>query len=150
MPGTYKKYPIMELTICLEPHKNLASGHERCQEGDIINVRTPKIGTGLGVPKTHLKILVEGLEVSGFDRLKEPIASGMDDNDDIIKPIFDKRRYCIPLDRLNLDLNRARDKNDVYQPYILTDTDEPYVFLDSSKVFSVYGLVFDKLKGRFI
>lgn len=150
MPETYKEYPIMELTLALESYKDLASGHERCQEGDIVNVRRPKNGTGLGVPKEYLKILVDGFEKNEFDRLTQPIGSGVDENGDVIAPFFDKRRYCVPLEKLNLDLVRAKDKNDVYQPFLLTDTDEPFLFLEQNTPLNVYGLIFDKLKGQFI
>lgn len=150
MPFTYSEYPIMELTLALESKSDLASGHERKQEGDIVNVRRPKRSTGLGVPKIYLKILVEGLEKSEFDRLTESIGSDIDENGDPIPPFFEKRRYCVPLERLGIDLNRARDKEDVYQPNYLIDTDEPYLFLEEPKPVSVHGLIFDKLIGSYL
>lgn len=150
MPETYKEYPIMELTICLQSQNSLVSGHERMQEGDIICVRKPNIGTGLGVPKLFLKLLVEGLELDEFNRLVEPIGSGRDANGEILLPFFDKRRFCIPLRKLDIDLDRARDPNDTYQPECQVDTDEPFYFLSFKVPLYAYGLIFDKLTGRYL
>lgn len=140
----------MELTICLQSQNSLASGHERVQEGDIVCVRRPNIGTGLNVPKTNLKLLAEGLEYDEFTQLVEPMGSGLDDNGDVLEPYFEKRRFCIPLRKLGIDLNRARDPNDVYQPKCQVDTDEPFYFLSFQAPLDVYGNIFDKLRGRYI
>ena len=61
---------------------------------------------------------------------------------------YDKRRYAVPLERLaeldpTFDIDRAKDLNDVYQPYIPLDGDDG-TFLSEHSPFQAEGLIWDK------
>ncbi len=145
MPQTYKDYSSVEVAVSLTSEKDLASGHERKQEGDIIVVRRPLKGIGTAEAKTHLWLKVEGLDKADLDKLTQQVD---EDND------YGKRRYCIPLEQIkkqmsSFDISRALDKDEIYQPFLLVDEDN-YLFLVEVAPLQVQGLVFDKNKGTYI
>ncbi len=125
----------------------LASGHERIQEGDIVTMRKPLGYCNFGEMSSYLWLLIQGPDTSILDRLKDGLAE--EDIEDA--PIFDKRRYCIPLKRLpvHVDLARVRDVGDRYQPFFIID-EETGKFLAKPSPLRVEGLVFDKRTGRYL
>lgn len=144
MGQTNPAYPIFEIAISCE-HGGTHSGglKERKTVGDIIAIRKPGIGIGLKEMSGYLWLRIEGLEENDMARLIDPIEG------------FDKRRYCIPFDRLkaiipSLDINRAKDLNDKYQPFLSVDHDPPYRFIGTTRPLNIHGLIFDKQTGRFI
>ena len=147
MPQTFREYPIREVFLCSDNHRNLASGAERMKEGDIINVRSPHGSCGFGSMARGLWLLIEGPDTSVMDRLKDINTT---ETDDVGGVIYDKRRYSIPFNRLPdfIDLARVRDPGDIYQPFVgvATDTTE---FLMPLPPLRVEGLVFDKVTGQY-
>jgi len=147
MGQTNRKYPIMEAAISLEdaaPH----SGGERKLAGDIIALRREGVGE-IGKKERHgyLWLRLEGLEENDFTQLTESLEQGGER--------FDKRRYCIPLNRLErvvpgFSISRAMDPADPYQPFMPVDEDVPHSYLDRGPILSVEGLVFDKVTGRYL
>ena len=138
-------YPIKEVAISLESFP-IESEHERKQEGDIVTIRDTHYCIGLKEMSRYLWLRIEGLEESEFDELVSVLV------DDGIT--FDKRRYCILLEKLkevdpNFDLDRARDLEDVYQPYLVIDEDTG-IFLIAEEPFQVQGLIFDKSIGEYL
>lgn len=154
MPETYKEYPILEIAISTRSRSPLASGSELIQEGDIVAIRRPyhTIGTLEGKDFLWLRIygediydmgiFVKGVEI--IDAEGDPVAH------------YDNRRYSIPLERLKeifpaLDLDRARDLNDDYQPFIPIDEDN-YRYIEGAAraEYPLYGLVLDKQTMKFL
>ncbi len=143
-----RKYPIMEIGLSLEGKSPLASGSERKLVGDIISVHSPSLGLGLLEVREYLWLRVEDLEENEFAIIKQPMFQN--------ENIFDKRRYCIPLERLQkvypvLDVSRALDTNIIYQPFLPVDEDN-FMFLEGQleAPFSAHGLIFDKAIGDYI
>ncbi len=147
MPETYKEYVTWEIALAISNNRDLASGSERTQEGDIVNVRSPHEGTGGKVRSSILFVLLEGLDSTDMRRLKHSLQETEDGTR------FEKRRYCIPFDRLPafIDQDRARDPDDIYQPFQLIDEDVNF-FIETAALrpLRVEGLVFDKLTGKFL
>lgn len=144
-------YPVKEIAISLFSYAPLSSGHERVIEGDIVAVRDPDIGVGRKEVEEFLWLRVEGLEESEFDRLTDYV---QDSTSDIV---YDKRRYCIPLERLieadpEFDINLATDDDRIYQPFLLVDYDTDYSFVleDGHLPFQVSGLIYDKTIGDYL
>ena len=135
----------MEIAIALTSEKDLASGHERKQEGDIIAIRRVSKGIGTAEAKTHLWLRVEGLDKADLDRLTQQVD---EDND------YGKRRYCIPLEQIkkqipSFDIIKVLGRNEIYQPFLSIDEDN-FLFLIEVQPLQVQGLVFDKNKGTYI
>ena len=70
-------------------------------------------------------------------------------------PIYDKRRYAIPLARLaqivpTISLARLRDVTDAYQPFCEIDQEARYQFLDAAPPLLAQGLVYDKTTGAYL
>lgn len=135
---------IIEVAICTD---NLLdhSGGERAKEGDIVAVRIPgtKIGTKEG--KLFLWLRLDNVTFEDY-LLVQRIEEG--------GALYDKRRYCIPFSRLeqldsNFSLSRARDQNDMYQPYLTVD-EETYEFVSVGNIFQVQGLVYDKVTQSYL
>lgn len=150
MPETFREYPVREITLSVTDENPLASGHERKMAGDIISCYKPGVGTGRKVVSTYLILRVEGFERSQFDRICQPMEESAPDF------FFDKRRYCIPFERLKiymprLDLDRVRDPDDIYQPFVPLDEDT-LLYIEGAEhpPISVVGLVFDKKTGMFL
>lgn len=149
MGWTSRDYPVAEIALSLEYGGVLASGHERKIVGDIIAIRKPSAGIGMAEMKRFLWLRVEGLEENEFGTLTMLESEEGGPGEDLTS--YDKRRYCIPLERLkalypDFDINRALDSDDIYQPFLPVDEDGPALYLTSSVVapLSVEGLVFDK------
>lgn len=148
MGQTNPNYPVFEIAISCE-HGGTHSGglKERKCVGDIIAIRRPAQAIGSKEMSRFLWLRVEGLEENEMARLTDPIEQNGE--------TYDKRRYCIPLERLqaivpSFNVNRAKDLNDKYQPFLNVDEEPPYRFIGQHRPLNVRGLVFDKLTGRFI
>lgn len=158
MGQTDRKYPIMEIGLSLISRSPLASGHERLQVGDIISVHPPSLGLGLKEVNVFLWLLVGDFEENEYAGLKQFIYQGSRFPGEklLAENLYDKRRYCIPLKRLQkvypvLDIARALDVNTIYQPFLPLDEDN-MLFLEGrgEPPFSVHGLIFDKTIGDYI
>lgn len=150
---TPREYPTVEIVVCA--HSEVP---ERRQEGDILAVRRPDIGIGLAEAKLYLWLLVQGLAANEYDHLDDSIYEPFDPTGEYdprsAYPLFDKRRYCIPFTRLQavfptLDLSKARDTNDPYQPFYTIDEDNNLWLTDRTPL-AAEGLVFDKVNGVYI
>ena len=150
MPHTFKSYSTWEVALAVESQNpNPPPGGERVQEGDIVGVRKPHFGIGPGEVRRYLWLQVHGLDDNEMSVLNQSVMEG-----DIV---HDKRRYCIPLDRLTgIDLGRVRDVNDAYQPFLPVDQDHVddvegrMDYLDVGLTpLDVHGLVFDKATRKF-
>lgn len=150
---TPRSYPTVEIAIDVENRPP-----EFKQEGDIATIRPPNIGIGLKEAKNRIWLLVDGLEQLEFSNFHYSVLEPYDatgayhPHENYTR--YDRRRYCVPLDRLqtvfpSLDLNRARDMNDAYQPFFTLDEDN-YLWLTDRIPLSVEGLVFDKVIGDYL
>jgi hypothetical protein len=148
-----RDYPIAEMALAV-----YSMAPEHVQEGDIMAARAPDIGIGLKEAKRYLWLLIDGLELFEFGALSaavyEPFdpTGAYDPHSAYTK--FDRARYCVPLERLqtvfpSLDLNRARDEADAYQPFYTIDTDNNLWLTDLTPL-PIEGLVFDKVNGVYI
>lgn len=158
-PDTAKRrYFVMEVAIRAWSYSD-DTGGERLKEGDIVVCRT--VGTGIGLKEAHgyLWLRMEGLEHFQCGRLQDPFddkPDGADDNDFPDLGWWDKRRFCIPLERLKifcpaLDLAKVRDRTLKYQPFLPIDEDDfRYTFSAEKRVLPMTGLVFDKRLQRYI
>ena len=120
--------------------------------------RRPMVGIGLKEAKTFLWLLVDGLAAWELPELTHVLMEPLDPTRLYEPPEnytrYDKRRFSIPLERLqtiypSLDLNRARDENDAYQPFYTLDTDNN-LWLTSQPPLQATGLVFDKAYGVYL
>ncbi len=159
MPETFRDYPVYELTLALFSKRDRQGEH--IQEGDIVDAYPAGdvIGMGRKEIKLFMRIRVEGWDSSQYGRLNTHLTEPPDDFDEIDPepPKYDKRRYCVPLDRLNkvlpsLDLAKARDPNVIHQPGMPVDTDDPHDYLEGAEMrpLPIEGLVWDKVLGEFI
>ena len=147
-----RDYPTMEIAIAL-----WSVLPERVQEGDIVAVRPPGSAIGFKEDKVFLWLLVEGLEANLFEFLTMPVIEPFDATGHYDGPTyteFDKRRYCVPMARLKevypaLDLDKARDPADRYQPFFTLDTDSNFWLTDQPPLTGE-GLVFDKVTGVYL
>lgn len=151
MGETNLTYPVMEVALSMENAPDNVSGTERKKVGDIVALRNPGEFMGVQEGKRYLWLRIEGLEENEFALLAQQIFEPTDPESG---DPFDKRRYCIPLDRLEvvyptLDQGRALDPTDFYQPLILVDS-EDLIFIDADPPFQVSGLVFDKATGEYL
>jgi len=158
MPQTFRSYPTVEIALFLISKELSGAGIERGQEGDIIAMRFPLDSIGLKEANDFLWLRINGLDRGNLDRLTDPWGEPLDPLGDYgpANPVFVKRRYCIPLDRLKavfpgLDLIKARDRLQVHQPLCPVDTDTPYRFMGAEvPVFDVHGLVYDKALRQYL
>ena len=160
MPQTFREYPIRTVAICTQdfaPHTNGTKERSLC--GDITVIKTPwgqDHGTiGSSEATQWLWFQLEGLDKNEMGYLSGVNRVPFDPADDGVHINYDKRRYCIPLERLKklypaLDIAKAKDATVAYQPFVMTQGDPPYYFLKKPKVFDVQGLVFDKAIGRYL
>jgi len=144
-------YPTMEVAISLVDYAPLASGHERVLAGDIIAVRKPDTGIGTKELEDFLWLRLEGLEEDEFSKLTDNIS------DSTSNIIYDKRRYCIPLERLleldsTFDIDLTLQAGSKYQPYLFVDYELDYSFVLENPLqpFEVSGLVYDKVIGDYL
>jgi len=168
MPPDHRDYHVMEVAIYCRDRPNLLSGAETVKEGDIIAIRNPLGYIGKSEAAKLLWLLVEGLDFSDMVDFNNVFTEGI--FPDEIR--YEKRQYCIPLKRLKeaapfIDLNRVRDRNDKYQPFLSVDPDWPFYRLGTEghsihglmhlptglvarPPLDVHGLVFNKKTMRFI
>ena len=110
----------------------------------------PGQGVGLKEAKRYLWLRIEGLDTRAeYDVLAESIYEPDEEG-----TRYDKRQYCIPLAKIkeldsSFDLDKARDTDDLYQPYLVVDGDT-YEFVTSELPFQVSGLVFNKETGLYL
>lgn len=144
MGQTNPKYPVFEIAISCEHGGTHTNGtKERKCVGDIIAIRPPLGMIGGKEMGGYLWLHVEGLEENAMWHLVDTVDG------------FDKRRYCIPLDRLtaivpSFNSSRAKDLDDKYQPFLNVDEEPPFRHLNKARPYNVHGLVYDKQMSRFI
>jgi hypothetical protein len=114
-----------------------------------VAVRKPNVGIGAKETKSYLWLRVEGLEEGEFPKLVNYI---MDSTSNII---YDKRRYCIPLEKLkenypDFDIDLALDQDTIYQPFLLLDDDYTFILENDVQPFQVSGLIYDKITGDYL
>jgi len=132
-------YPVREIMLCTVSGA-VVDTDKRKFVGDIVAVRQPDIGAGLRELKRYLWLRVEGLEESDWGLLEA-------------ETDFEKRRFCIHLERLkqfnsNFDPQKAADPDIIYQPFLPVDDDGLFVF-DSNPI-NVLGLIYDKEFGIYL
>jgi hypothetical protein len=142
MGQTNPKYPVMEIALSTVSYPDLESGHERKLAGDIVGIRKSNIGAGLRELKRYLWLKVEGLEENEWALIGKSIKG------------FDKRRFCIPLQRLvqfnaSFDMEKAQDVNIIYQPFLPVD-EETGLWLYQPRPMNIMGLVYDKVTGIYL
>lgn len=151
MGYTNRKFISKEIAILTEEYPDHDT--ERGCVGDIIVVRHKHGVIGLKEATNLIWLRVDGFEENDYEPL---MYSNLDvswdfkgQEPDIIR--FDKRRFCIPLKRLkqlfpSFDIDRAKDTEDAYQPFITMDFSDSgyYYYLAYEKPLSIYGLVYDK------
>lgn len=141
MGQTIKRYPVVEVAIRCYSSAPLASGHERALEGDVICVRPPLNGIGMQEMRDFLWLRISGWEDNDLAAL-QTVVDG-----------YEKRRYQIPLKRLKaacpaFDEARARDRTQVYQPFLGVDEDTG-LFTFTGRPLEATGLVFDVTTLRY-
>lgn len=119
--------------------------NERVVSGDIVAIRRPSRGVGFRELSEFLWLRLTGPEVDQLSRLSVSLEEA--------GVVFDKRRFCIPLDRLpaGVDLARIADPADAYQPFLPVD-EETGLWLEGAAraPLKVAGLVCDKTTGLFL
>lgn len=148
MGQTRRAYPVYEVALSCEdcaPHSGGLS--ERKLAGDIIALRRPHTSIGRKERATYLWLYLDGLEENDMAVLCDELMEGT--------TRYEKRRYCIPFDRLaavvpGFSIARALDVNDDYQPFLPIDLDEPHVRLTRTPPLDVHGLVFDRATGVYL
>jgi hypothetical protein len=156
MGYTNRKYPVMEIAVAAinrPDHQN-----ERVIPGDIVAFRRPHFVIGTKEGSDFIWLLIDGLEENEWGNLIS-LGHDADVHSDIedAGPVYDKRRYFIPLARLkklrpDFNIQRAMDPGDFYQPFITIDfSDSGYwYYLANEKPLSIHGLIFDKVKGAYL
>jgi hypothetical protein len=131
MPQTYREYPVYELALVTYSNARNDGGLVRYQAGDIVEARHPQDGIGLGECHHFLWLRVYGWDSSLMDRLKDEITDKsradplyVDEDDPAV--IFEKARYCVPLESMirimpTFSVERASDSTDIYQPFMTID-----------------------------
>lgn len=124
--------PKYEIAIAVTDEADLASGHKRKKEGDIIAVCPYPWNWGRKEIDRYLIVIVESTDdLETMQNLTIPAtAEGytdaeqlLDENGMLSYTPLGKRRYSIPLSVLqqgwlpDLDLVKVRDKNYIYQPF---------------------------------
>lgn len=148
MSLTNPNYPLMEIALSTVSYPQSESGHERKLAGDIVACRRANIGAGLRELKRYIWMRVEGLEEDDWDALKMPVI------DWSIKQKYDKRRFCVPLERLSqfdasFDYNKAIDTDLIYQPFCPVD-ETTGLWLYNPTPINVMGLIYDKETGIYL
>ncbi len=152
MAFTYRDYVVWEAALSVETLAPTAAGHERIQEGDILAIRQESDGIG-GVGQKEMLgfvwLRLEGLESTFMAELETGMIDALDE-----AVRWDKRRFCIPLARLAqvfpaFDVVQARDRTRCYQPFLSVD-EESGLYTSKVQVLSVFGLVFDKQRMKYL
>lgn len=132
-------YPVMEIALCTVSG-DVVDTDKRKFVGDIIVTRRPTIGAGLRELKRYLWLRAEGLEESEWGLLEAESDT-------------DKRRFCIPLERLTqfnnqFDPQKAMDRSIIYQPFMPVDDEGLWLF-DQNPI-NMLGLIYDKEFGVYL
>lgn len=147
-----RSYPVVEVALAC-----WSAAPEHVQEGDIMARRHPQIGIGMNEAKLFLWLLLEGLTAEQYAAWKFPIYEPYDPLG-LYEPktdytVYDKRRFNIPFSRLSevvsIDLVRARNPLDEYQPFYTIDQSN-HLWLTDSIPLQVSGLVWDKVLGVYL
>jgi len=151
MGVTNPNYPTMEIAISMINAPDNPSGDERMKLGDIIAIRKPVDFIGIKESKLFLWLHIEGLEENAFAVFTQQVFEPTDPETGLR---YDKRRYCIPIGRLQvlypaLNQVRARDPDDFYQPFLTIDS-EDFEIISADSPYEVSGLVFDKAIGDYL
>lgn len=156
MAGTYRADIVREVALATNDFADLASLHERAKFFDIISCRPPKGGTAKMCRAQVLWILIEGPDDTMW-RLKDPLSLPRRDDGDFQRDdiAYDKRRYCIPLSRLeafgfSFDEARARDQADDYQPFMGGVDEDTGLWFTPRRPLRFEGLIFDKITGKYL
>jgi len=161
MPQTNKDYGPREAAVLVKGYLPHSFESERATEGDIVAMRNLHHGIGFAEMANYLWLRLEGLDRTDMDFLStvgvEP-PDAMDRLEEIDHSTIlftDKKRFSIPLARLKLvapwiDLDRVRDPDDIYQPFIQVDEETGSYIRGTREPLSVHGLVFDKTLGSFL
>lgn len=151
MGETNPTYPDREIAISMEEADDNPSGTERKKRGDIIASRPAGSYIGAQEGKKYIWLRVDGLEANEYGEFAMPVYEPDDPDSGVI---FDKRRYCIPLERITelypaFNTARAVDLNDFYQPFFLIDS-EDFEIISADPAFDVAGTVYDKVIGDYL
>ena len=142
-----------EFAIAVKDEKDLASGHKRKKEGDVIGVAPYPHNWGKKEVDAYLIVVVDNLTKEEAHDLCspyydiDPATVDMEDLEAIQPTIIGKRKYKLPLNIIkdgwhaDLNLTDVRDKTKVYQPL-----KENNVVLDANEQVSIF---FDKEKDSF-
>lgn len=146
---TFKEFIVYRVAVNIQDHSDHGTS-ERSKIGDIVDARPERStvnGVGSGETKDFIWLRLRGFSRDKMDRLTDIM------EDTTAGKIYDKRRYYINLEDLKkqfpaFDIARAKDANDFYQPFYITnkqkDANWGYEFLIRSVIFDARGLVFDK------
>lgn len=143
MPETYQTYRTWE--VALQAADNLET--DRVQSGDIVAVRLPLPYIGKKEFAAFLWVPVTGLDDGDMERLADYLLeNGVPQ---------EKRRYCIPFDRLqevmpSFDPIQASNRTQSYQPFQLYDHETGDKLAGNISPLGVQGLVFDKATMRYL
>lgn len=126
---------------------------ERICEGDVVEIRKPLSAIGFKEANLFIWILIENLEWFESNKYKDQ-SYDVSNPDLEFAQRFDKRRYMIPLQHLKtivpeFDIDRARNPNDIYQPFRILDLNNFRWIIDNDPI-AVEGLIFDKILGKFV
>jgi hypothetical protein len=151
MGVTNPNYPTMEIALCMVNAPDNADGTERMKKGDIIAIRKPADFIGSQEGKIFLWLHIDGPEENEFAAFAQQVYEPTDPE---TGERFDKRRYEVPLGRLQVlypafNQSRATDPNDFYQPFLLIDS-EDFEIVAADPAYVVSGLVFDKAIGDYL
>ena len=136
------KYPVMEL--CLSTVSGaVVDTDKRKFVGDIIAIRKPTNGAGLRELKRYLWLRSEQIEENDWAVLVQSTQ-------------YEKRRFCIPLERLknfvtDFDVEKAMNREIIYQPFMPVDKQTGlWLYKDSCNTIDALGLIYDKKYGIYI
>jgi hypothetical protein len=151
MGVTNPNYPTMEIALAMVNAPDNADGTERMKKGDIIAIRKPADFIGTQEGKIFLWLHIDGPEENEFAAFAQQVYEPTDPE---TGERFDKRRYEVPLGRLQVlypafNQSRATDPNDFYQPFLLIDS-EDFEIVAADPAYAVSGLVFDKAIGDYL
>ena len=112
----------VELLICANDEADLASGHRRKKEGDIITAKPYPWSWGPGELYDHLIVIMETTtpwnQLRDLFEEREYTIQGNEDT-----TVLGKRAYQLPLANLKakqtswIDLTKVNDPNLIYQPF---------------------------------
>jgi len=158
----------MEVALSCEDVNVPDGEEERRREGDIIAIREPLGRFGQKERHAYLWLAICGFENDELVALATGDEAAQVSTEALASPddwelygdgtqvkIYDKRRYCIPFDVLQMryrrfDPDMARDLNRDYQPFMngaFKDDDGTY---EDLVCLNARGLVFDKRLMRFL